>query len=536
MTGRILDLFFGRAVQRETSRYLDELASAPARASRQQASTLLNHLAHAGAPTMTLGTTGWGQKVKIPISEMVSSHGLITGGSGAGKTYFSLLMLQAIFNQLPGKRSIGLSVVDPKGELFKGALVLLVRRLAALDRDNPKAADELRKRIVIIDFSATDPLTSFNILAHHPDAELAQFSDSRADLLGDLLPGTDELSVNGNAVLTKAIRLLVESNLSIIRLDDVLHDGDFRTQLLRQSKDPVLRGYFNRQFPNVPKQTVAALSRRVEGLFSSEAVRLALSGTTAPDFRALQDDSAVVLINCFGTKLSRNVSKILQALILSDIRNAVFARRCTNHPFLVFLDEAQAFFGAKRLHDHMTDLVTMARSFGSHFVCLTQNVSTAVSDTKLLANIFTNAKWTFSMRGQPSDCTFIKAALPITARRLRPETNPFEPPGTYSINEERALVHDSVASLPDRTGFLWLRSHSPEAIKIETENIEIPHGAELENAIRPLLSNPAFGNRISRAAYEAQLKRNHDVPAESAESNISDVLAGAYTRTRGKSA
>jgi hypothetical protein len=536
MTRRVLDLIFGRSLRMQTAQYLEELATAPVRVSRQQASTVLNSLANTGASTVTLGATSWGQKVAIPTSELVSAHGLITGGSGAGKTRFALLTLQAIIDRLPQNQSVGFGVVDPKGELFAGAIFLLTRRLATLDSDDPDAAAELRKRIVIIDFSSTNPITPFNILAHGPNVEPGLFAAGRADLLADLLPSNDHVSVNGNAVLNKIIRLLVASNLPITRMDDVLHDDDFRAQLVRQSEDPALNGYFARQFPSVPKQTVAAISRRVEALFSSEGVRLALSGLTAPDLVTMQDQQKLVLVNCFGNNLSRSVRQLLQALILSDIRHAVFARRRTDHEFVWVLDESQAFFLNERLRDHVADLVTQSRSFGSRFHFLTQNVSTAVQDTRLLANIFTNVKWTFSMRGQPSDCTFLKSALPVTARKSKPQTNPFEPPGVYTTSEERTMEHDAIASLPDRTGYLWLRSHSAEAIKITTENLTLPSGEALQRAIAPILSDPSVGDRMSRQEYEHQIAQR-DRPLTTARSDsptsFEEVLAGTYKRVRG---
>ena len=534
MTRQLLDMFFGRQIRRQTTRYLEELASAPIRSTRQNAATFLKALAATGGPMVTLGRTTWGETVAMPVSEMIASHGLITGGSGAGKTFFSLLILQALVDQLPQSQSFGFGLIDPKGELFQGALYLLARRLTELEASDPVAADALRRRVVIVDFSTSDPVSAYNVLARGSGVEPGFFADGRADLLSDLLPGTDTFTVNGNAVLRKVIRLLVESELPITRLDDVLHDSEFRAQLLSRSGDTALRLYFERQYSSVPKQTLAALSRRVETLFSSQGVRLALSGTTAPNLTTIQDDSRVLLVNCAGQNLSRSVRQLLQALVLSDVRQAVFARQRRDKRFLFMLDESQHFFANERLRDHMGELLSMARSFGTFFLCLTQNVTTAVHDPRLLSNLYTNAKWTFSLRGQPSDNTFLKPALPITGRKSRPQTNPFEEPGFYSINEERALELDAIASLPDRTGFFWPRSLSTEAIKITTESLAIPHGEALERAIEPLRADPAIGERMSRQAYEAELTLRDEPMRETPPmTDLADALAGAYKRRRG---
>jgi hypothetical protein len=536
VTRRILDLFFGRSLQRETSRYLEEIASAPSRASRDNSSRMLKALASGNNQTVTLGMTAWKQPVVIPHPELINSHGLVTGGSGTGKTRFALLIVQALLADLRQNLSAGFGLIDPKGELFYGVLYLLSRLLTDLDQTDPVAAAALRQRVVIIDFSDDQIVSPYNLIHRSATIDPEFFADGRTDQFLDLLPARDTVSMNASALLRTTILLLSELNLPITSIPSLLTDENLRGRLLRKCAAVDFRTDFERQFASTPKQTVSALTRRTEALLSSRSVRLALGGATAPDFRALQDGGKVVLINCFGANLSRSVRQLLQAVVVGDVSQAVFARRRKENPFLWILDEAQNCFLTERLRDQMSDVLTQARSFGSFFLFVTQNISTAVHDTRLLSQLHTNIKWSFSMRGQPADCSFLKAALPVTARRLKPQTNPFEPPGTYTVTEEPAMELDGIANLPDRCGFLWLRSRSPEAIKITTQSIDIPNGETLDNAVRSLLSNPDFGNRISRAAYEAQINRRQDISPEPAASNLSNALASAYSRARRKDA
>src|SRR5207249_3346976 len=76
---------------------------------------------------------------------------------------------------------------------------------------------------------------------------------------------------------------------------EILRNETLRRLLLARSKDDELVSYFTRQFAEVPKATVPAICRRLDALFSSDGVRLALSGNTAPDFRRLQDEGCIVL-------------------------------------------------------------------------------------------------------------------------------------------------------------------------------------------------------------------------------------------------
>src|SRR5207249_8516976 len=139
-------------------------------------------------------------------------------------------------------------------------------------------------------------------------------------------------------------------------LDEVLSEEALRTRILSRSKNPAVRDYFVRHLRKEGQQTIAALRARMETLVASEGVRLALSGTTAPDFRTLQNEGKIVLINCAGPSITRGVRLLLQGLVRSDIRQAIFAR--PNNPPVTYwwmADEAQNFFLTRHQQASMAD-------------------------------------------------------------------------------------------------------------------------------------------------------------------------------------
>jgi hypothetical protein len=493
MIGSILNIFLGSRIARETGRYLDDIAEMPTRASRDGANRLIRALANAGEPMVSLGKTDWNQDLAVPISEIANAHGLITGGTGSGKTRFALGIVKAFIDDSP-RRAFG--IVDAKGELFTGAAALLAERINVLESFDPEAADALRRRIVIVDFSESGtagPISPYNLLAKGPHIEHGYLAETRADLLLDLLPGGDALSIGGTALLRRCLMLLSATGLPLTWINYLLYDEALRARLVSACDDAEVRAYFTHQFSKTPAQTTAALSRRMDGLFASESVRLALSGPTAPDLRLLQDDGHIILVNCFGRNLSRSVRRLLQALVLSDLTHAVFARQRPDQSFTWICDEAQNFFVTERLRDHMNDLLTMSRSFGSFLLCVTQNISAAVGDTRLLSTFHTNLRWSLSLRGDPNDAAFLKPALAVTGQMQQPRANPFAEPRVYSLLDERTIEQVGIASLPDRAGYLWLRSRSSEALKITTNHIDLPPD-EMPNSI---LRDPAIGMRIS---------------------------------------
>jgi len=150
----------------------------------------------------------------------------------------------------------------------------------------------------------------------------------------------------------------------------------------------------------------------------------------------------------------------------------------------------------------------------------------------MLSVIHTNIRWTFSMRGEPCDCAFLKPALPVTGRRVRPQANPFAEKSFYPVAEERTLALDEIGRLPDRVGYLWFKARAAEAIKMRTRELTIPQGRELELATLPLRRDPSIGMRHARGEYDRLIaERDHEWREE--KGGLGANLAQAYQRTRG---
>ena len=526
----ILDPIFAGQLEEETRHYLEELKTGPKRAAREQTSKLLRQRLGEPGAKVRLGQTTWGEPVEIPLEELVKAHSLISGATGSGKTRAVLILVRAL---LLSNRKIGWGVVDAKRETYLGALFLIKQRLDFLDRHNPVEADALRRRIKIYDFSSRDPISAYNLLSRWPGAEPEFFALSRADLILDLLEGGDRLSLSGTAVLQKFLQLLPEFDLPITYLDRAITDEQFRRRLLERCQTQSVSDYFARAFASVQRSTLEAIRRRIEALFASEGVRMSLAGRTAPDFRRSQDEGDIVLINTFGETIPRSVSRLLQGLVLSDIRNSIFARRRPDRPFLWICDEAQNFFLTAKLRENMNDILTMSRSFGSYFLYATQNMTTAVQDKRMLQILYTNLRWSFAMRGAPSDAEFLRSALPVTGRKVRPNLDPFAETRFYPEREERSLALEEIARLPDRVGYLWLKSRAAEAFQVKTADLVIPEGRALEEATAELRDDPRFGERLSRREHEALVAERERQWTEQEDEDFEARLTEVYQRQRG---
>src|SRR6266852_5083866 len=324
-----------RRLKEATDTYLQTLQTAPVQASEARTKSILARLASDPGPHVYLGETPSGLKVRVPLAFLIRACCITTGGTGAGKTMAALLPLH-----------------------------------------------------VIVDFANRVSLSPYNILARWNYAEPDFFITSRLETLRELLPSGEKLSLRGASVLKHILTLLSESNLPLTHLDRVLGDEPFRKRLIASSGNEELALYFRTHFGAEGKQTIAALRARMDSLFASEGVRLALSGSSAPDFLRLQNEGKIVLINCAGPTITRGVRLLLQGLVLSDIRQAIFAR--PNNPPVTYwwcTDEAQNFFLTRQMQENLTDILTMARAFGTFFYFLCQNLSTAVPDARMLETL-----------------------------------------------------------------------------------------------------------------------------------------------------
>jgi hypothetical protein len=368
-------------------------------------------------------------------------------------------------------------------------------------------------------------------LAPWPGVDLDYFALNRADLIADV-SDRDPLSLGGTVLLQKLLMLLVQPELPITYIGAVLHDERLRSKLLAHCQNQSVSQYFAWQFASVPKSTIAALERRMEALLASEGVRLALAGQTAPDFRRIQDDGGMLCINFSGPNISRSVGLTLQRLVVSDLCQAVFARR-NNRPVLVAFDEAQKGFASASERENLTDLVTTSRSFGTFLCLLTQNASTAVRDERTYRLIHTNVAWCFAMRSEPSDCAFLKPALPVSGRRPKPVLSPFEDPGFYTLEQERAVTLEEMTHLPPRVGYLWLRARNAKAFKMRTAELQLPQGQDLEAATERTRTDASLGHRLTRSEYERQIAER-DRKWQDAPRPLKAKLEQRWQQQRGK--
>lgn len=465
---RIIQRLFSRKLKRDTRRALNGLMSAPQRHQEEIAKQLAS-LGNEQESKVILGKAGWGQDIKLPVNK-IASHGLVLGASGAGKSYLALSLMSQLL-ELSSSEVPSFAILDAKGELFEKALSYLYAHLYRL---KPVARASFKKRIVIIDFSSSEFITPYNILARREYLADELMVANRIDTISEQFSGLSEMSVRMKMILKYFLLLMAEFDLPLPFFERLCSDPVLLNTLVEKSINLQVKDYFLNRFDDESKITLLALRQRIDALLISDGVRLSLSASTAPDFTSLQDGGAILLINTAGRNITRGISELLQGLLLSDIKQSVFRRSNPSQQFLWLLDEAQNLYKSAVNREHMADLLTMSRSFGSFFVLLTQSLTSAVRDADILNSILANVRWIVMLRSTLRDAELIAPGIAVTGALHKPAHNPFEVAKSMTESEELKARLKEITKFPDRLAYCWLKAWVGTAVKVTTPHVPLP--------------------------------------------------------------
>ena len=287
-------------------------------------------------------------------------HIYAIGRTGTGKT--TLLRSLALQDINAGR---GLCVIDPHG-------------------DNAQAlADSIpRHRVndtIYFDASDREHILAFNPLEHNgtdDDAELVAseivtmfkglFRESWGEWLEYLLK---------NTVLT----VLSQKNIpvSLLSVQRVLEDDEYRTGMVERLTDPVLRGFWDKYFLRLREreelERISSTLNKV-GKFALSPVLRNIFGQSRSGFdvRQAMDSGQIVIVNLSKGRIGADNANFLGSAILSKIVSTALRRSAVAErervPFYLNIDEFQNFTS-----DEFTTIVSEARKYALSLTIAHQN-------------------------------------------------------------------------------------------------------------------------------------------------------------------
>jgi hypothetical protein len=365
------------------------------------------------------------------------------------------------------RASGGVGVLDGKPEIFSWMASEI-------------AEGQYEPKPLLLNFAGPDPVP-YALLKPRIGENADRLIERRMEAFDDLLGRGGHLSLRMSRMLRNLLRLMVEHDLPFPLIEFLFAHADVVVHLADQLPDSRLRDYFADEFGRERQTTQLALSARLDSILRHQNLRLSFGSDTFVDFREAMDHGAIILVNAGGATLPRSHTRLIQSLVFSDIRQAVFERQERQRPFTWFIDEAQCLFSQPSDIENVSTLLSMARSFGVNLVLITQSLVAASPTVDFLSSLETNFRWLLLFRAGVKDAAIIEPALPVSGRVVRQRHGK----GQISYltpSQEVAERVRHIANLPLRHAYLWLRGASSTAVPLTIQSVRVPQiGCKLDH-------------------------------------------------------
>ncbi len=259
-------------------------------------------------------------------------HIYIIGKTGMGKT--NLIQNMAIQDIRKGK---GVAIVDPHGEFAEECLRAIpshrindVVFFNPADIENPIAMNIMEK---------VQPEYRHLVASGLVGIFKKIWADSWGPRLEYLLR---------NAILA----LLEYPNSTLLGINRILVDKDYRKKIINKVTDPVVRTFWEKEFTKYHDRlladAIAPIQNKVGQFLSSSLIRN-IVGQTKSSFsvRELMDNQKILILNLSKGKIGEDNSALLGAMMITRIQLAAMARvdvpEEERKDFYLYVDEFQNF-------------------------------------------------------------------------------------------------------------------------------------------------------------------------------------------------
>ena len=276
---------------------------------------------------------GWGDDYPFGIrTEDARHHTYIIGKTGSGKT---TLLRNMIFQHL--YNGSGLALLDPHGDLAE----------ELLDHYPPSRADDL----VYFNPSDLDFPIGLNLLANVPPDDrhvvasgiVAAFKSIWRDSWG---PRMEYILYNSLAALLDC------QNTSLLGVNRMLTDAEYRAWVVRQVQDPFVRNFWAEEFAGYDarfvREAIAPIQNKIGQFLMNPPIRNILGQVKSRiDFRFMMDTGRVFIANLSKGKLGADKANLLGSLLATQFQLAAMSRTDTpeaqRRDFHLFIDEFHNF-------------------------------------------------------------------------------------------------------------------------------------------------------------------------------------------------
>ena len=287
-------------------------------------------------------------------------HLYVLGKSGVGKTTLVQAMIQSDL-----ARGRGFALIDPMGDLAEQ-----VADRVPLSREND---------VIYIDPSDSTHCLGFNplhaVAVDNRPLVAAQIVASFAAIWKLSLADTPRLLY----VLYNSLRLLLDTpGSTLLGLQKLLVDADYRRHLLRSSHDPAVHNFFEQELAELSDRdaaaTVASVQNKIGMLLSGPLRNILGSPRPTINVRRAMDEGQVIILNLAKGKSGEGPTHLLGALFTMGFAQAAEMRAAIPEN-----DRRDFTLYAEEVHNYATDslvsIITESRKWRLSTVLSHQTLS-----------------------------------------------------------------------------------------------------------------------------------------------------------------
>ncbi len=321
-------------------------------------------------------------------------HMYVVGKTGTGKT--ALLNNFAVQDIANGE---GLCVIDPHGEFVEGLL--------------DKIPEERINDVIY--FNPADPNfhIGFNIL-DLPDTKYKHLVAS--GLMGIFTKiWSNVWSARMEYILNNAILALLENpGSTLLGINRILVDKDFRQRIVANVKDPVIKAFWVNEYEQWRDQfrneAIAPIQNKVGQFLSTAMIRNIVGQEKSTiDIFDLMNEKKILLVNVSKGRIGEDNSSLLGAMLITKIQLAAMERvripEEERADFYLYVDEFQNF-----ATDSFAGILSEARKYRLNLIIAHQYIGQLVTDvsTKVRDAVFGNVGTMIVFRIGAADAEYLE--------------------------------------------------------------------------------------------------------------------------------
>src|SRR5215213_446022 len=298
------------------------------------------------------------------------SHTYVVGASGQGKSKF----LQQLLFQL-AVTGAGCGVFDPHADLASD----LLSELASYPNPAWLSDPKHRARVIYLDPSRMDYLLPCNILKSSCSTPY-EIAENVVEAFRRVWPETLAEAPRFAQILRNAALTLSLNGLSLLELEPLLTNKDFRMRVLETTPDPLVVTFFTHQYDKWGREQAifgSPVLNQLSAFLFKPQVRLMLGATENKlDFREIIDSGQVLIVNLGGFH-DEETQRLLGSLLVTSLEQAAFSRStqapAARNPFFCMIDEFPLF--CSRDQTSLARILSECRKYRLHLGLAHQTIT-----------------------------------------------------------------------------------------------------------------------------------------------------------------